>query len=73
MRTFTILGSATAAVAAESTSGSGTSPLVILFLAFFALVVASQLIPGVILFVAALKGVFGKRVAHPEAETDKPS
>lgn len=68
-----ILGSATAAVAAESASGSGTSPLTIIFLAFFGLVVAFQLIPGVILFISALKGVFGKRAAHTEAETNKPT
>lgn len=68
-----LLGSATVAAAAENTSSSGTSPLTILFLAFFALVIAFQLIPGVILFISALKGVFGKRVAHHEAETNKPS
>lgn len=79
MRTLTrqivpaILGSATAAFAAENTSSSGTSPLTVLFLAFFALVVAFQLIPGVILFISALKGVFGKRTAPREAETHKSS
>lgn len=67
-----ILGSASVAIAAESSSHSGLSPLTIAFLSFFGLVIVFQLIPGILLFISALKGVFGKRAARTETESDRP-
>lgn len=51
-------GSATAAFAAESTAGSGLSPLTLIFIAFFALVLAFQSIPALVMLVSALRGIF---------------
>lgn len=70
------LGSATAAIAAEGAATGGTSPLVIFFLTFFALVVVFQLVPGLLLFVSALRALFsGARKQAPAAdgEPDKTS
>ena len=60
-------GSATAAFAAESTAGSGMSPLTLVFIAFFALVLAFQSIPALITLVSALRGIFSQAV-HRENE-----
>lgn len=60
-------GSATAAFAAESTAGSGLSPLTLVFIAFFALVLAFQSIPALITLVSALRGIFSQS-AHRESE-----
>lgn len=51
-------GSATAALAAEGAAGSGMSPLAVLFIAFFALVLAFQSIPALVMLFSSLKGVF---------------
>lgn len=40
--------------------GAGMSLLVKLFLGFFGLIVATQLVPGLVLLTSMLKGLFGK-------------
>ena len=53
-----LAGSASAAFAASGTQDAETGFLVYLFVGFFALIVVSQLIPAVILFVGMVRGVF---------------
>jgi hypothetical protein len=53
-----ILVDATAALASSGQETVGSSPLVLLFLGFGALIVACQLIPSVMLFCSMLKGLF---------------
>ena len=53
-------GSASAAFAASGAQGQETGLLVYLFIGFFALIVVSQLVPAVILFVGMVKGVFAR-------------
>lgn len=69
------LGSATVAVAADGATTGGTSPLTIFFLVFFALIVAFQLVPGIMLFISVLRGVFSssRKRAVASGEDDKPS
>jgi hypothetical protein len=72
-----ILASATAALAADGTQAGGLSPLLIFFLAFFALIVVFQLIPGLLLFFSMLRGLFSpasrKTAATVGAKPDEPS
>lgn len=72
-----LLGSATAAVAADGAQTGGTSPLLIAFLAFFALIVVFQMIPGLIMFFSMLRGLFSpaarKKTAVAGADTEKSS
>ncbi len=55
-----LVGIASQALAASGGKTEGSSLLVILFLTFGALIVVFQLIPGVLLFVSMIKGLFGK-------------
>lgn len=56
-----LLGIACQAMAASGGKTEGSSSiLIILFLTFGALIIVCQLIPGVILFVSMIKGLFGK-------------
>jgi hypothetical protein len=48
----------TPALAASSSEVKGTSILIILFLGFAALIIVFQFIPGLVLFVSMLKGLF---------------
>jgi len=50
--------SATAAFAAEGAAGSSMSPLVVVFIAFFALILAFQSIPALAMLVSVLRGLF---------------
>lgn len=66
MKTFMIIVAAIAAIATPvSASGGpepmGTSLLVIFFLAFGALIVVFQTIPGLVLFFSMMKGLFTMR------------
>jgi len=70
------LASATTALAAEGSALGGSSPLVIFFLAFFALIVVFQLIPGLLLFFSALRALFSgarKELQGAEGKSDKSS
>lgn len=55
-----IAGSASAAYAASSMQGQETGILIYFFIGFFALIIVSQLVPAVILFVGMIKGVFSR-------------
>lgn len=57
-------------VLAAGGATEGASPMTKLFLAFFALIVVCQLIPGLSLFAALLKGLFG-RVAEKGSLAEK--
>ena len=59
-----ILTSASTAFASSASEGSGTSLVTIAFLGFFALIVATQLIPGLALFVTGARSIFGKDSKH---------
>ncbi len=56
-----IAGSASAAFAAAETQGEGMGVLAYMFIGFFALVIVSQLVPAMILFVGLVKGLFSSR------------
>ena len=73
-RTMTILGAfmvmATPAIAAGGTETEGTSLGIILLLAFGALIVACQLIPGFFMLSAMIKGIFGKAATKTKPVED---
>jgi hypothetical protein len=58
--TIALIGIASRALAATGGKAEGSGVLIILFLAFGALIIVFQLIPGVVLFVSMVKGLFGK-------------
>jgi hypothetical protein len=58
--TIALIGIASNALAAPGGREEGSGALIILFLAFGALVLVFQLIPGAVLFVSMIKGLFGK-------------
>jgi hypothetical protein len=51
-------GSASAAFAASGVQSQETGILVYFFIGFFALIIVSQLVPALILFIGMVKGVF---------------
>ena len=55
-----IVGSTSVAYAASGMQSQETGILVYFFIGFFALIVVSQLVPAVILFVGMIKGVFAR-------------
>ncbi len=57
-----ILSSSSAVLASGGVDGDGTSLMAYLFLGFFAMLIATQLVPGAILFGALVKGLFSKTV-----------
>lgn len=63
-----IAGSASAAYAATGVQSQETGLLIYFFIGFFALIVVSQLVPAVILFVGMIKGVFSH---NEKASIDK--
>lgn len=65
-----ILATAAPALAASGAESEGNGFLVTLFLAFGALILVCQLIPGVLLFASMLKGIFGRPAAE-ERETNR--
>jgi hypothetical protein len=59
MKTIIVtLATVTPALAASGSEVNGTSILLILFLGFAALIIVFQFIPGLVLFVSMLKGLF---------------
>ena len=73
MKLITILTAITVAATPVLASGGeeamGTSLLAILFLGFGVLIVACQLIPGLLLFCSMLKGLFGSAVKNTAPKT----
>ncbi|MDO3377778.1 hypothetical protein [Geoalkalibacter halelectricus] len=57
---------ATSAFAAAGGEGEGASLIIKIFFGFFALIVATQLIPGLILLGSLLKSLFGKSAREAE-------
>jgi hypothetical protein len=55
-----IAASASTAFASGSAVGSGFGLMTLAFLGFFALIIATQLLPGLALFISGAKGIFGK-------------
>lgn len=55
-----LVGSVSAAYAASSVQSEGTGILTYFFIGFFALIIVSQLVPALILFVGMIKGVFNR-------------
>ena len=55
-----IAASASTAFASGSAEGSGFGLVTLAFLGFFALIIATQLLPGLALFLSGVKGIFGK-------------
>jgi hypothetical protein len=72
--TMTTLGAlmamATPAMAAGATETEGTSIGIIVFLAFAALIIAFQLIPGFFMLSAMIKGILGKGVTKTKPVED---
>jgi hypothetical protein len=69
MRTIIVtLASVAPALAAEGSLVKGSSILIILFLGFASLIIVFQFIPGLVLFVSMLKGLF-TRSPNKAAET----
>ena len=60
MLVTTMFGSASTSFAASGVQGQETGILVYFFIGFFALIIISQLVPAVILFVGMIKGVFAR-------------
>jgi len=57
-----LIASASSAFASNgSDSAGGLSIMTILFLGFFGLIIATQVLPGLFLFLTGTKSVFGKR------------
>ncbi|WP_298267653.1 hypothetical protein [Geobacter sp.] len=65
-----ILAATTSALAASGAETEGNGFLVTLFLAFGALIIAFQLVPGVLLFASMIKGLFSRPSAE-ESETNR--
>ena len=74
-RTMTTLGAwmamVTPVMAAGATETDGTSIGIIVFLAFAALIIAFQLIPGFFLLSAMIKGIFGKGATKAQPVEDQ--
>ncbi|OHB25753.1 MAG: hypothetical protein A2X84_06065 [Desulfuromonadaceae bacterium GWC2_58_13] len=56
-----LIASASPAFAANGSSSAGIGIITILFLGFFGLIVATQVLPGLFLFFTGTKSLFGKR------------
>ena len=55
-----VVGSTSAAYAASAQSVEGAGILTYFFVGFFALIIVSQLVPAMILFVGMVKGLFSR-------------
>ena len=64
LTTLITLTSTTAAWAADLPEKSGFGLLSLIFFGFFAMIIAAQLVPGLILFLSGTKSLFRKRVTH---------
>ncbi len=71
-RTMTTLGAlmlvTTPVLAAGGTETSGSGLLTVMFMAFGALIIVGQLIPGLVLFYSMVKGLYGKVAKKVTAE-----
>ncbi|MGD0585334.1 MAG: hypothetical protein ABSA86_06110 [Oryzomonas sp.] len=60
-----------------SADGEGLSLLATFFISFFVLIILFQFVPGIMLFVGMLKGIFSSSTAHENKKvatnTNKPS
>jgi hypothetical protein len=56
-----IIASASTALASDGSAGAGISIMTLLFLGFFGLIVATQVLPGLFLFFTGTRSLFGKR------------
>jgi hypothetical protein len=56
-----LIASATSAFASNGSGSAGLGIMTIIFIGFFGLIVATQLLPGLLLFIAGTKSLFGKR------------
>ena len=56
-----LAGSASAAYAAQGAESQSAGLLAYLFIGFFALIVVTQLVPAMILFVGMVKGLFSPK------------
>lgn len=65
------LGWVAPALAANEGLAKGSSFLLLLFLGFFALIVVFQFIPGMVLLVSMLKGVFSSATRKEHAVNEK--
>ena len=52
-----LFGTTTAALAAEGSAAGGLSPIVMGFLAFFAVIVAFQAIPALVMLLSVIRGL----------------
>ncbi len=59
-----LLASASSALASSGADQSGIGIMTILFLLFFGLLVATQVLPGLLLFITGAGGLFGKGSNH---------
>ncbi len=55
-----LLASASSAFASNGAENTGLGLMTILFLGFFGLIVATQLLPGLLLFITGTRSLFGK-------------
>ncbi len=58
------IASTSTALANTNAEKSGLSLITILFLVFFGLIIATQLFPGLFLFITGVKSLFSKRPRH---------
>jgi len=63
-----LIGTASAAVAAPGAESEGSGFLLYLFAGFFALIVVSQLVPAMVLFVGMVKGLFTRATKKDSAK-----
>lgn len=64
LTTLITLASTGLAWAADLPEKSGFGLLSLIFFGFFAMIIAAQLVPGLILFLSGTKELFRKRVTH---------
>ena len=61
-----VVASGTAIISFVDVTSLGLAPLETLFLVFVATVIAIQVVPAIMLFVAMIKGVFSRTQKHSE-------
>ncbi len=59
-----IFTSASGAMAGNGQEPSGFGLLTMIFFGFVAMILAAQLLPGLLLFITGTKSIFGKRASH---------
>jgi hypothetical protein len=61
-----VVASGTALISFVNVTSLGLAPLQVLFLTFVAVIVAIQIIPAILLFVAMIKGIFSRTQKRSE-------